>query len=114
MPSVSHLLEYVTATADANGTATAEIGPRKYGDSWTVTLLATSTNSAAESRLRVFRGAVMDSALLATTYSGNNDNAGGSPIKVTAGDKLVFQWTNATPGAICTCRIEGDLESRRY
>lgn len=108
------LLEYVTATANSNGTATASIGPKKYGDKWTVTGIATSTTSTAESRLRVYRGSEMPSALLATTYSGNNDNAGGSPIELGHGDRLVFVWENATVGATCTATLNGDLISERF
>lgn len=107
------LLENVQATADANGRATATIGPRRYGDSWNVKLLATVTDSTNESQLRVYRGVEVNSAIVASTYSGNQDTAGGNEIVVPSGDKLVFVWTNASVGAVCTCRIEGDLISRR-
>lgn len=108
------LLEYVRATANSSGIATASLGPKKYGDSWDVTTLATSTNSALESRLKVYRGAEVRTALVATTYSGNNDNAGGNSIHVSSQDKLVFVWENATVGAECVCRIEGDMYSERF
>lgn len=108
------LLEYVQATVGADGTATVNIGPRKYGDRWTVTTLASQSNSALETTLKVYRGAAVPTAVVASTYSGNNDNAGGAAIEIGSADKLVFQWTGATPGAICTCRIEGTLTSQRY
>lgn len=107
------LLEYVQAVADANGRAAATIGPKKYGDSWTVNLLATVTDSTSESQLRVYRGAEVDTAIVASSYSGNQDTAGGNAINVPSQDKLVFVWTGASVGANCTCRIEGDLNSRR-
>lgn len=107
------LLEYVQAIS-SGGTATATIGPKKYGDTWVVNMLAASTNSTTESTLRVYRGAPVPSAQVASTYSANNDNASGSPIQLTASDKLVFVWSGASDGAICTCRIEGDLMSERY
>lgn len=108
------LLEFVTAVATADGTARVSTGPRKYGDRWNVSGLATSTTSASESRLKVYRGAEMPSALLATTYSGNSDNAGGNPIEISSPDRLVFVWENATPGAQCTATINGDLYSERF
>lgn len=111
--SVYPLLEYVTAIADASGKAMVSTGPQRYGDSWTVTLLATTTNSTTESQLRIYRGVESDSALVATTYSGNQDTAGGNTIQIPAQDKLVFVWSGASLGAVCTCRIEGDLNSRR-
>jgi hypothetical protein len=107
------LLEYVQATADANGRAVVSNGPHKFGESWTITSLNTTTNSVAESQLRVYRGVESDSAIVASSYSGNQDSAGGSEIKVPAQDKLVFVWSGADPGAQCTCRIEGDLVSGR-
>lgn len=111
--SVYPLLEYVEATADADGKAIASTGPYRFGESWTITSLNTTTNSVAESQLRVYRGVESDSAIVASSYSGNQDTAGGSEIKVPAQDKLVFVWTGADPGARCTCRIEGDLISGR-
>lgn len=111
--NVYPLLEYVQATADADGRAAVSTGPHKFGESWTITSLNTTTNSTAESQLRVYRGVESDSAVVASSYSGNQDSAGGSEIKVPAQDKLVFVWTGADPGAVCTCRIEGDLISGR-
>lgn len=108
------LLEYVQATADDSGTAQAEISPAKYGDSWVIRLLATNTNSVAESQLRVYRGVVSDSTMVASTYSGNADNAGGSELRLSAGEKLIFVWTNADVGSVCTCRLEGDHISQRW
>jgi len=107
------LLEYVTATADADGRAVVSTGPQRYGDSWEITLLATTTDSTSESQLRVYRGVESDSALVASTYSGNQDTAGGNTIQVPSQDKLVFVWSGASVGATCTCRIEGNLNSRR-
>lgn len=107
------LLEYVQAT-ESGGTATVSIGPKKYGDRWTVKTLSTSTNSTTESQLRVYRGAVGPTAQVASTYSGNNDTASGNPIDLSSSDRLVFQWTGLSTGAIATCRIEGDLISERF
>jgi hypothetical protein len=108
------LMEFAQATADANGRAVAEAAPEKFGDSWEVTLISTNTNSTSESQLRVYRGVESASALLLSTYSANNDNAsGGAAINVGAGDKLVFVWSGASSGSICTARIEGTLKSGR-
>jgi hypothetical protein len=108
------LAQYVTAVATADGTARAVTGPQKYGDRWVVTGLSSTTTSASETKLTVYRGTDMPSARLAGTYSGNNDNASGDPIDVPSQDKLVFVWENATPGATCTCTISGDLYSERF
>lgn len=108
------LLEYVEATADANGRAVAIKGPAKYGETWDVTLVNTTTTSAAESLLRVYRGVESASAQIIGSYSGNNDTAsGGDSITIPAQDKMVFVWSGCTPGARCTARIEGALKSGR-
>lgn len=107
------LLEYVQAIADADGRAVATAGPKKYGESWTVNLLATMTDSTTESQLRVYRGVESDTAIVASSYSGNQDTASGNALEVGSQDKLVFVWSGASVGAACVCRIEGDLNSRR-
>lgn len=107
------LLESVSAVAGADGRAVVSKGPGKYGESWEVTLLATTTNSTTESQLRVYRGVESATALVASTYSGNQDTAGGNTIQVPSQDKLVFVWSNASEGANCSCRIEGNLNSMR-
>lgn len=108
------LQESVTAVADSNGRAVATRGPQRFGDSWEVTLFGASTTSVKESQLIVYRGVESMTAKVASTYSANNDTAGGDPpIILPAGDKLVFVWASADPGSICTCRIEGTLKSRR-
>lgn len=108
------LHEFAQATADANGRAVTETGPQKFGESWDITLMNINTNSASQSQLRVYRGVESDTAQVLSTYSGNSDTAGGgSTITLQSGEKLVFVWSNADPGSICTARIEGDLNSRR-
>jgi len=107
------LQEFVQATADANGKASVSSGPRKFGETWNVTLFATTTNSVSETQLRIYRGVESDTALVASTYSGNQDTASGNPVLVPSQDKLVFVWTGADPGSICSCRIEGQFLSGR-
>lgn len=108
------LHEFAQATADASGRAVAYAGPEKFGDQWDVSLINTNTTSTAQTELRVYRGVESDTTRLIGTYSGNNDTASGSkPITVRAGDKLVFVWTGADVGSICTARIEGEFITGR-
>lgn len=107
------LHEYAQATADATGRAVATAGPRKFGEQWDISLITTNTNSTAQAQLRVYRGVESTTSQVLSTYSANNDTASGSTISVRAGDKLVFVWSNADPGSICTARIEGDFISGR-
>lgn len=108
------LHEFAQATADGNGRAETSVGPAKFGDQWDISLISTNTTSTAQAQLRVYRGVESDSAQILSTYSANNDTAsGGATITVRAGDKLVFVWTNADPGSICTARIEGEFITGR-
>jgi hypothetical protein len=107
------LMEFVQATVDSNGRAVVTKGPARYGDEWVIKMFAATSTSTSESQLRIYRGVESDSAIVASTYSANQDNASGSEITVSSQDKLVFVWSNATPGSQVTCRIEGDLNSSR-
>lgn len=108
------LQEFVQGIADATGTTRAITGPAKYGESWEITLMSVNTNSTAQAQLRVYRGVESDTAQILSTYSANNDTAGGgAPIKVQSGENLVFVWTGADSGSVCTARLEGDLISGR-
>ena len=108
------LHEFVQATADSNGRAAAEIGPHRYGERWEIELIYTSTNSIQQSRLKVYRGVESESARILGSYSGNDDTASGGTTKLQAGERLLFVWTNADPGALCTARLEGEFISQRW
>jgi hypothetical protein len=107
------LYEFAQATADGTGRAVDSLGPAKFGDQWDISLISTNTTSTSQAQLRVYRGVESDSTMILSTYSANNDTASGSKITVRAGDKLVFVWSNADPGSICTARIEGELVTLR-
>lgn len=106
-------MEFAQATANGTGRAVAEAGPKRAGDRWEITLINTNTNSTAQAELRVYRGVESESARLFGTFSANSDTASGSTITVGSGDKLVFVWSGADIGSICTARIEGDIYSGR-
>lgn len=107
------LHEFVQATANANGRAVGSAGPAKFGDQWDISLINSNTTSTAQSELRVYRGVESESARILASYSGNSDTASGSTITVKSGDKLVFVWSKADPGSICTARIEGEFITGR-
>lgn len=107
------LMEYAQATADANGRAEVSAGPDKFGDRWEINLITTNTNSTAQTELRVYRGVESETTRVLGTYAANNDTASGTTLVARAGEKLVFVWSNADPGSICTVRIEGDFISGR-
>lgn len=119
MPSSLPLDEYITVVTTDDGTgitgsAIATIGPRRYGETWYVSLISTQVTSAQQSTLTVYRGVKSNTSIVAGTYSANFDTAtGGTDIIVKNGDKLTFEWTGADIGVECQARLEGVLFSER-
>lgn len=106
------LIESLRATADASGRAAASAGPQRYGERWTVTSMATLSDSTSESSLRVYKGSEAPFNIVATSYSGNQDTAGGSSLMLVNGDLLVAVWSNCSSGASCTLTIQGERSGR--
>lgn len=102
----------VTATANASGRASVITGPEKYGDTWAIELITSASNSTVDCQLKVYRGIESETSVIESSYSGRSDT---SPCnhRFGAGEKLIFVWTNCSVGAICSSRIEGNLESGR-
>lgn len=99
------------ATVGAAGTAQVELGPVPPFKTWRVARLAVlMSGSALQPEARVYRNAVDDSAFVDGTYSGANDSADyPTPITLGQGEKLIVRWTGASPAAIATARIDGEL-----
>lgn len=106
------LVESLRATADGNGVARASTQPPRYGEEWTVTGMATTSDSTTDCELRVYKGGEFASGLVANSYAGRGDSAGGSPVKVLFGQELTAVWTGCTPGAQCTLTIQGERTVR--
>lgn len=103
------LSKSVTATAGAAGTASASIGPTRYGDVWTVDNVMvqnstppTSTNSPS---------AVMEAAGVpqAGTYSGAQDSASPGAI-LRQGQVVKATWSGCDVGSTCTLSVYGSRE----
>lgn len=107
------LHEFAQATANSSGRAVATAGPSRYGDRWEISLINSNTTSTAQAELRVYRGVESETARILGSYGANSDTASGSTVTVRAGEKLVFVWSNADVGAICTARIEGEFITGR-
>lgn len=99
----------VSATFGANGQARASIGPTVYGTDWIVKRMVTTTSSTLESQQNVYFNVESASSLIDGTYSGNSDTDD-TEIPLHTLDKLVFVWTNGTPGAVATAILSGDIQ----
>lgn len=109
---MGELVESIRATADANGLARAQVQVSRFGERWSITSMTTQTDSANDTELRVYRGAESASGLVVTTYAGNLDTAGGTPLNLRFGESLQAVWSGATPGAQCTLTLQGERFGR--
>lgn len=94
-------------TLDASGEGWIEgVGPTQYGEEWHITSTqCVVDNSAAESRLKVFRN--NKATPVEGTYSGNQDNSD-TPFHLHSGEKLNYQFTGGTAGSHASITVTGE------
>lgn len=94
------------------GTVTASV---PWGQDWTVTAIATSTDQEADvipyPVCRVYRGGASPGNLVAATYSGQLDTARGNE-RFLPGEQITVQWTGGVPGVRATVHIIGESRAR--
>lgn len=95
-------------TFDANGRASVQLGPAAYQVEWTVTLMATSTDSGSKTSLKVYRGSETPSALIASSDRANTD-FNDDEITLRSPEKLLFVWSGGTPNTLATINLEGEI-----
>lgn len=95
------------ATADASGTATATGPDIPSRQRWVLEQATIACTSTSATKLRLFDGAASPANQLDGSNAGNYDNADWSPgLIVSAGSRLVAQWTGATTGAVATMNVQ--------
>jgi hypothetical protein len=101
------------ATVDASGIATTlGIGPVRYGETWDVGRWSVSLTEG-RGECRVYRGAVSPTRQLDVTTSGEGDTSENNSITLQTGERIIAQWTEATPGAIGVVTFGGTIHIRR-
>lgn len=109
---IRRLETYVEVTLDANGDATAEIGPDRAHDRWGIQSVSLRGNSTVQPTVRVYRAPVSDATFVAATFIGNEDTAVGEVAEVLwPGERLAIVWSNGDVGALQTARLYGQIES---
>ena len=98
-----------TATADANGDASAKFTNYR-AFRWVITrLISVVSGSTTEASLRVYKNAISTANQIDSTYTANNAVSGSNEFELRRGESLIFVWSDATPGATCTGNIQGSI-----
>lgn len=109
--SDSRLDTSASAVFDGSGTAILRLGPQVYGHSWTVSRLVISTGSTLPTKCRIYLNNVVDSRLVAGSYSGNRD-FDETTLPLFNLDILIAVWTGGTPDSYATLNVQGTLTAR--
>jgi hypothetical protein len=97
-----------SATANAQGIATATIGPGRATERWYITRLTVSSNSTVlVPTARVYRAVVSTSTLIDGTHTGTLDHSD-TNLKLQPGENILAQWTGADVNSVCTFVVEGE------
>lgn len=96
----------VTLDVAGGGSASATV---PWGQRWEVSTISTSSTAAATGgpTFIVYRGGVSPANIIAATYSGAQDVAGGSGELFFAGEVLTVVWAAGVAGAKATAHIVG-------
>lgn len=106
MPTSRPLDTNRTAIFSALGIARLEIGPVIFGETWRVRRMTVSTTSAANTDVRVYLNAEIDSRMVAGSYSGDRD-FNETDITLQTLDRFIVVWVSGTPGALASFLVQG-------
>lgn len=96
-----------SATVDAAGRASLELGPVPPWHQWNVERVAVSA-TAGDPEARLYQGSEGPGNLLGGTYSGKLDSyEAPNPIELHAGGALVVTFTGGAPGSTVTATATG-------
>jgi hypothetical protein len=101
-------LETAKSAPFVNGRATVMIGPERANTSWRISRMVVSTNATSMARLMVYRNVETPSAVVASTYNGNQ-NVNETDLKILSGEKLLCIWTGGNDGSIATVVLSGEI-----
>ena len=106
MPRQQNLSKMYQTTIGADGTGRITQGPTVHGTEWLVTSMSVELVGVTDdSEARIYKNG--GGALIAGTYSGSMDSAGGSTVRLAAQENIHCVWSNATPGATAQLTLLG-------
>jgi hypothetical protein len=95
-----------TAQFNSAGVARLTIGPTVYGESWRIRRMTVTSDSTADSDVRVYLNAEIDSRLVAGSWSGNRD-FNETDITLQTLDRFIVVWVGGTPNANASFLLQG-------
>lgn len=95
-----------SATFGPTGIARIQIGPTVFGESWRVKRMGVSTTSVADTDVRVYLNAELDTRMIDGSFTGNRDFSD-TDISLQTLDQLIVVWVNGTPGAYASFVLQG-------
>lgn len=104
-----------TFISDGVGGSVARVphlGPRRYGTTWHVTHMVSTTNSVVPSQVRVYRNIESPTTIVDGSDSANQDTSE-TDITLGSGEFLTFVWTKGDIGAIATITVSGEMSTGR-
>lgn len=99
------------ATINAQGNATARVGPLHWGSVWYPVSadIATTTGALDTSTVQFFLGVISTATQIGgQSYNGGGDTMSWSSRPVQLGEQIFAVWSGGTPGDIATLRVTGD------
>lgn len=114
MPGTQNLTRGRSATLDATGSATIELGPgvpTGGPPNWRVTSLVTQTNRVNRApipRVSVYLDTVAPENVLCVSPNGSFGQANGNQ-ELSRGSKLVAVWTGGQAGDVATLTVNGEM-----
>lgn len=99
-----------TAVASASGVATVRLGPTRAGEKWQVrSMTVTNTSSVLSPEARIYRNAVIPTAIVDVTGTGIFDTSTLSPpIELGSGESLICEWAGCDVGSTSVYSIDVD------
>jgi hypothetical protein len=104
VPRTNSLTKFEQATVGGDGTAVVTISVPGHGIDWRITSISVTSTATDDCEARVYKNG--GGALIAGSYSGSMDSAGGV-IDLSSQENIRCVWTNATPGATVQLSIFG-------
>lgn len=98
-------------TLDANGNGSVTLGPQRSFESWNITRMSTSGNSATEPVLTITRN--NSTEIVDYTIKGNGDISETS-LGMIPGDLMTATYTGGTAGASMQFYVEGTMTRGDY
>ncbi len=106
MPRTQTLSRMYQTTIGADGTVRITQGPTVHGVEWRINSMSVELVGVTDdSEARIYKNG--GGALIAGTYSGSMDSAGGSTVILSAQENIHCVWSNATPGATAQLTLLG-------